>query len=62
MENYRRHRPLKIGIDRDIMERCPAIGRTERNVILRLYTSRAAYLQSLVEGAARVDLDGNACW
>ena len=24
-KNYRRHLPLKIGIDRDIMNRCPAI-------------------------------------
>lgn len=60
-ENYRRHLPLKIGIDRDIMDRCPAISRSERNVTLRFYASRVAYLQSLVERAARVDLDGNAC-
>ena len=60
-ENYRRHLPLKIGIDRDIMDRCPAISRRERNVTLRFYASRVAYLQSLVEGAARVDLDGNVC-
>jgi ProP effector len=58
-ENYRRHLPLKIGVDRDIMDRCPAISRSERNVTLRFYTSRLAYLQSLIEGVARVDLDGN---
>jgi ProP effector len=28
---------------------------------MRFYVSRVMYLQSLVEGAGRVDLDGNVC-
>ena len=57
-EQYPPHRPLKVGIDRDIEERCPALDHPERSVALQLYTSRLMYLQSLVEGADRVDLDG----
>jgi len=53
------HRPLKIGIDRDLAERCPALDRRERGAVMRCYTSRLMYLQSLVEGAVRIDLDGS---
>ena len=61
LEQYLSHRPLKIGIDRDLAECCPALNARERGVVMRFYVSRVMYLQSLVEGAGRVDLDGNVC-
>src|SRR6476620_5527364 len=58
LEKHRPHRPLKIGIAADISARCPAVERRVLSVALRVYTRRVMYLQSLVAGAARVDLDG----
>ena len=60
-EQYLPHRPLKIGIDRDLAECCPALNARERGGVMRFYVSGVMYLQSLVEGAGRVDLDGNVC-
>ena len=40
-EKYWPHLPLKIGIDGDLVGRCPAMTRSERTVALR-YTSRLA--------------------
>jgi hypothetical protein len=50
---------LKVGIAADIRARCPAVERRVLSVALGAYARRVMYLQSLVEGAARVDLDGN---
>ena len=60
LERHRPHRPLKVGIAADIRARCPAVERRVLSVVLSVYTRRVMYLQSLVEGAARVDLDGKA--
>jgi ProP effector len=60
LEKHRPHRPLKVGIAADIRARCPAVERRVLSVVLSVYTRRVMYLQSLVEGAARVDLDGKA--
>ena len=40
--------------------RCPAVERRVLSVVLSVYARRVMYLQSLVAGAARVDLDGKA--
>ena len=61
LEKHRPHRPLKIGIAADIRARCPAVERRVLSVVLSVYTRRVMYLQSLVAGAARIDLDGNPC-
>ena len=61
LEKYRPHRPLKVGIAADIPARCPAVERRVLSVALRFYARRVMYLRGLVAGAARVDLDGNAC-
>ena len=53
------HKPLKVEIDVDLAERCPAISRSERSVLLHYYCTRLMYLSGCVEGALRVDLDGN---
>jgi ProP effector len=58
LEKYRPHRPLKVGIAVDIPARCPAVERRVLGVALSAYAKRVMYLQSLVAGAVRVDLDG----
>ena len=59
LEKYRPHWPLKVGIAADIRARCPAVERRVLSVVLSAYAQRVMYLQSVVAGAARVDLDGN---
>src|SRR5262252_917846 len=48
---------LKIGIDRDILERIQ-VSRRLLKAVLRYYTSCPSYRAGLVAGAVRVDLDG----
>ena len=60
LEQYQPHRPLKVGIFSEIAARCPDLARSDL-VTLNIYTRRMTYLQSLVAGAARVDLDGIPC-
>ena len=60
LEKYRPHWPLKVGIAAAIPARCPAVERRVLSVVLSVYTWRVMYLQSLVAGAARLDLDGKA--
>ena len=59
LEKYQPHRPLKVGIAADLTARCPAIERRALNAVLRSYAQRVMYLKATLEGAARVDLDGN---
>ena len=59
LEKYQPHRPLKVGIAADLRERCPAVERRVRSVALSVYAKRIMYLQGLVAGAPRIDLDGN---
>ena len=61
LEQHQPHRPLKVGIFSEITARCPDIARSDLTTVLNIYTRRMLYLQSLVAGAARVDLDGNPC-
>src|SRR4029077_29205 len=58
-EKHLPHRPLKVGIAADILARCPALTRRELGPVLSVYAKRLMYLQSLVAGAIRIDLDGN---
>ena len=59
LEKYRPHRPLKVGVAADILARCPVLTRRELGPALGVYAKRVMYLQSLVAGAIRIDLDGN---
>ena len=59
LEKYRPHRPLKIGIAADIPARCPELEWHVLKMALTAYAGRVMYLRGLVEGAARLDLDGN---
>ncbi|MBK4725856.1 RNA chaperone ProQ [Pantoea agglomerans] len=57
-------RPLKIGIFQDLVDRVQGemnLSKTQLRSALRLYTSSWRYLYGIKAGAARVDLDGNAC-
>ena len=53
-------RPLKVGIAQDIMARQPDLDVHAIRVALAAYCSKASYLAVIVEGAVRIDLDGNA--
>ena len=58
-----RPRPLKIAIHKDIiaeMRRAETdlAFATDLRLAMRLYTGSPAYLQALVEGAVRIDLNG----
>ena len=50
--------PLKLGIDADILERLPVAG-WKLTIALGDYTCSPTYQRNLVEGADRIDLDGN---
>lgn len=53
-------RLLKVGTYKDIRQRVPYIGARKVFAVLWAYTRTRRYLESLVEGVPRVDLDGNA--
>jgi sRNA-binding protein len=53
------HRPLAIGIGAELLAR-GIIPAEDLNGIMRCYTSRLAYQQSVWRGGARFGLDGNA--
>jgi ProP effector len=54
-----RRRPLKAGIDRDVLTAADgAITREELKIALGSYTSAKAYLRALREGELRIGLDG----
>ena len=59
LEKYRPHWPLKVGIAAAIPARCPELEWRVLKMALTAYTGRVMYLRGLVEGAARLDLDGN---
>lgn len=55
-------KPLKIGIFQDLAEKLENEERVSKTLLrssLRHYTNSWRYLQSIVEGQQRVDLDGN---
>jgi ProP effector len=55
-----RRLPLKIGIHKDILTRLDgALTPSELIAALRAYVSNGTYRRRLLEGAERIDLDGN---
>jgi ProP effector len=58
-DSSRPHRPLKLGIDRDLVA-LGVLDEASATRTLRHYCSRLMYRRSLVPGAVRVDLDGQA--
>jgi sRNA-binding protein len=57
--NDRRRRPLKIGIRDDITAAIPDLAPIEIGRALRLYCSDLRYHRACIDGADRIDLDGN---
>jgi ProP effector len=53
-------RPLKVGIHQDVAARIGGLSNNQIQEALRQYTSEIHYLRAIVEGAARIDLDGNS--
>jgi hypothetical protein len=51
--------PLKIGIDKDIIAAAPDLSGHNIRGTLGIYTRTPGYHKVLVEGAARIDLNGN---
>jgi sRNA-binding protein len=57
-QNHAPRHPLKLGINRDIQERCPDVSLRTRREFLRQYVRQVGYLRLLVAGTARVGFDG----
>ena len=60
LEKHLAHRPLKLGIAADLRAALPDLPRAVLGRALAAYTKRLMYLQAVVVGADRIDLDGNA--
>ncbi|HKD93045.1 MAG TPA: ProQ/FinO family protein [Terriglobales bacterium] len=57
----RDRKPLRLGIHHDILAAAKgAISPDELKIALRFYCANGRYLRACVEGAARIDLDGEA--
>jgi ProP effector len=60
VRNPAERQPLKRGIDRDLVARLDGLSsRTALKRVLGGYTACPEYRAKLIEGAARIDLDGN---
>jgi sRNA-binding protein len=57
-EPWQAHRPLKVGIGKDLVAR-GVLGPREINAALKRYVDRLMYQKCLVAGGARIDLEGN---
>ena len=57
---FREHLPLAIGIHKSLMQRFPEPGKAQVRAALHFHTGTTRYLKALVEGATRLDLEGNA--
>jgi sRNA-binding protein len=57
-EPWQAHRPLKVGIGKDLVAR-GVFGAREVNAVLKRYVERLTYQKCLAPGGARVDLDGH---
>jgi ProP effector len=57
---FRDHQPLAIGIHKALTERFPDLDRGQVRTAMHFHTGTTRYLKAIVEGAPRLDLDGNA--
>jgi ProP effector len=58
--NPAERQPLKRGIDRDLVARLGGtVSRSALKRVLGIYTADHGYRAKLIEGAARIDLNGN---
>jgi ProP effector len=56
---YHSHRPVKCGVHNDLVAVGLVATAAEAHRVLGLYCRRRMYLLAVIEGATRVDLDGN---
>ena len=56
----RDYHPLAIGIHKTLLERFPDLDKGQVRTAMHFHTGTTRYLKALVEGAPRLDLDGNA--
>jgi sRNA-binding protein len=54
----RDRKPLKVGISNDLLVAKTDLSNTELRRALAAYTNSIGYLSKMLEGAARIDLDG----
>ena len=52
-------KPLKVGIDKAILAADPELDIEIVKLVLRIYVAHETYRKVMIEGAGRVDLDGN---
>jgi ProP effector len=52
-------KPLRVGIDKDILAADPELDTEIVKLVLRIYVAHETYRKVMIEGAGRVDLDGN---
>jgi sRNA-binding protein len=52
------HKPLALGIRQQIRIACPELGRRKVANAMFFFVGRLRYREALVEGAARIDLNG----
>jgi sRNA-binding protein len=57
--NAHKRRPLKVGIHQDIVVAFPDLDPVEIGRALRFYCSDLRYHRACIDGADRIDLDGN---
>jgi ProP effector len=57
--NDNRRRPVKVGIHLDIQAAIPDLDKVAIGRALKFYVSDFRYHRACIEGAARIDLDGN---
>jgi ProP effector len=57
---FREHRPLAIGVDKQIIAQTPDVNRKVLRIALGLHTRSVPYLKAMEKATVRFDLDGNA--
>jgi ProP effector len=57
---FREHRPLAIGVDKQIIAQTPEVNRKLLRIALGLHTRSVPYLKAMEKATERFDLEGNA--
>ena len=52
--------PLKVGIDQDIINIATDLSETDVRQAIKMFVATPEYYLATIEGAVRVDLEGNA--
>jgi ProP effector len=57
---FRDYMPLAIGIDKQLIARCPELNRKTLRIALGMHTNSLRYLKGMEKATHRFDLDGNS--